>query len=140
MLSVMTTPVGNRIETLRERRGLNLSQLAQYASVTRQWLRQVELGEIETPGGDKIERVATILGVSSTYLLTGRDAPRDDESENWIVRIRRFPPDVLRQLDRIGEAIFETNTEQQPPNKPRDGNAEQQPPDEPDTQAAGGRR
>src|SRR5690242_18058730 len=78
MVQLMASPVGNRIRELRKQRGLTQGQIAAFAGVTRGWLSLVESGDTPNPGGERLDRVARILGVSSRYLLTGTDEPEPE--------------------------------------------------------------
>lgn len=134
MLAVMTTAVGYRLEQLREQRGLKLGQLASYSGVSRQWIRAVEVGEIETPGGDKLDRVAEALKTTSHYLLTGQgEPPKNDPVENALTHLRRFPPAVLERLVQIGDVLFYRDSNEESGN----GGTEDETPNDHDSQASG---
>lgn len=78
-MTMARSDVGDRLRALRAENEMTQGQLAYRAGVTRAWVSLVESGGIDSPAGDKLERVATVLGKTSRYLLTGRDeAPPAD--------------------------------------------------------------
>lgn len=104
-VSIMASPVGARLKSLRERRGWSQEQLALRAQVKRAWIAQVEAGHVDNPRANNLDRVARVLGVTSTYLLTGVAHPEDPEKEAVLGRFRQWSVDKLLQLERIGNII-----------------------------------
>lgn len=75
-LETMET-VGARIAKLRERRGWTHAELAEKSGLSRSYITLLEGGRYRNPGGPRIRAIATALGVSADYLLTGADQPID---------------------------------------------------------------
>lgn len=71
--------IGDRITKAREVARLNQSELARLMSVTPQAVQKWEAGET-VPRGQRIQKLATALGVSVAYLVSGDDSG-DDESK-----------------------------------------------------------
>jgi len=68
----MTQNIGNRIRSLREKHGLTRSQLAKALGLTFQAIfNWEEAGRV--PRVDTLTRLAEVLGVSTHYLMTGKE-------------------------------------------------------------------
>jgi transcriptional regulator with XRE-family HTH domain len=65
---VLRDPIGVRIKKLRERKGWNLSELAQRSGISRSYLYQIERGD-STPTQDKIEKLAEAFDALPSELL-----------------------------------------------------------------------
>lgn len=96
---------GSRIKGLREAAGLSQLRMAEIAGLTdRKTVAGWESNGI-LPGADAIRRLAEHFGVSTDFLLTGRehgsDAP-SPEAEAWIrlQHVRRALTSSLSELER----------------------------------------
>jgi transcriptional regulator with XRE-family HTH domain len=67
------TTVGGRIRLVRTQRGLTLEQLAEKAEISKSFLWEVEQGS--DISGERLLRVANVLGASLDYLMRGKTAP-----------------------------------------------------------------
>lgn len=65
------TDIHSRIKDLREKRGISLEALAELVDVSWQAVQQWEKPEGTAPKRTRLEKVAEVLGTTSTYLLTG---------------------------------------------------------------------
>lgn len=64
--------ISARIRTARREAGLSQSQLAELMKVTRSACSQWEQPNGTAPRGSRLQRLATLLGVSVEWLATGR--------------------------------------------------------------------
>jgi transcriptional regulator with XRE-family HTH domain len=64
--------VGERIRFVRNQRGLTLEQLAEQSEISKSFLWEVEQGS--DISGERLLRVANVLGASLDYLLRGQAA------------------------------------------------------------------
>jgi transcriptional regulator with XRE-family HTH domain len=69
-----------RLRTLRTRRRLTPSAFAHAVGVTEGAIRQMESGQTKTPSFLVGLRLAHVLGVTPSYLATGRDDPSETGS------------------------------------------------------------
>jgi transcriptional regulator with XRE-family HTH domain len=69
----ITKLIGERISQARTRRGWNQSELARRLEKPRQHLSQIEQGK-QQPRAELLIEIATVLGVSTDYLLGRVDA------------------------------------------------------------------
>lgn len=81
-------PIGTRIRRLRERKGWNLSDLADKSGISRSYLYQLERGE-STPTQDKLEKLATAFDALPSELLG--EPPRVPE----------IPPSLQQFADQV---------------------------------------
>jgi DNA-binding XRE family transcriptional regulator len=71
-LSRASMRLGETLKALREKRGFTQVDLAQRASVTPEYITQLETGARVNPSLDVLKRVAKALGVPVTRLLESR--------------------------------------------------------------------
>ena len=84
--------IGNRKALLRERRGLNKSDLAAKIEITPSYVSALERGKYGSPGAIMITRIADALGTSVAYLLDGVVTP---------VPKQRSPHEILKELEMV---------------------------------------
>ena len=77
----MNELIGERIAQARTRRGWNQSELARRLGKPRQHLSQIEQGK-QQPRAELLVEIATVLGVSTDYLLgrTHDERPPTDQA------------------------------------------------------------
>ncbi|GGT65350.1 helix-turn-helix domain-containing protein [Streptomyces purpureus] len=63
---------GQRMQVLRERRGMSRTVLGGLVGMSAEWVKQVENGRIQAPGLDMVLRIAEALRVRDLSDLTGR--------------------------------------------------------------------
>jgi transcriptional regulator with XRE-family HTH domain len=66
--------LGERIKKLREQRGWKQEELARHAGVSKSAISEVE-SDTTQPRGPNLVRLASALGASLDYLLTGQERP-----------------------------------------------------------------
>jgi transcriptional regulator with XRE-family HTH domain len=72
------TSLGQRIQSVRKRRGLTQSELARAAGVSASLIRKLEQGEISTTRLETAHKIAAALGIATSALVPGGDAPVPD--------------------------------------------------------------
>lgn len=105
--------LGEKIKAARERAGLTQEELGKKCSTTKQTIYKYETGKVTNIPIDRLELIAQILDVSSSFLL-GWDKieqPTDigelSDSEKKIVQIiRKLPEDIQRSLPNLLEATL----------------------------------
>lgn len=70
----MAESLGDRIRKTRERYGMSQAELARRIKVSKQTMYQIESNKTPDPGVSRIIAIASVLGVSTDYLLLGREA------------------------------------------------------------------
>ena len=64
--------IGERVTEFRKERGLNLSQLAAEARLSKSYISSIEAGEVPRPSGETLYAIAEALGVTMSDLLGRR--------------------------------------------------------------------
>jgi transcriptional regulator with XRE-family HTH domain len=90
--------LGARVRQLRAERNLSQKELAVAARVSRSWLSMVESGDTPSPAADKLDRVATALGTTTAYLITGRE---ERHSETTSIVVSNDDAPLMRQFQRL---------------------------------------
>jgi len=75
----MAKTLGDRIRQARLRYGMSQAELARRIGVSSTALNQIESGKTPDPGVSRIVGIASVLGVSTDYLLLGRKGEDEDE-------------------------------------------------------------
>ena len=88
--------VGTRIGRLRRERNISQRQLALAAAVSSTYLSKIEAGQ-RRPSLEVVRRFAPALGVTATYLETGRDRGGEVSAE-------RLAPALHECLKRLEQA------------------------------------
>lgn len=65
--------IGERIKSIRKKRGFSQEFLAQTIGVTKQAIYKYEIGIVTNIPMDKLEMLARVLGVSPMFLMFGKD-------------------------------------------------------------------
>lgn len=93
--------LGQRIRRLRRERGWSQRELARRAGVSNSLISRIELGQGEELSLAHLERIARVLGVSLSYLVsTDEFAPADDPEVQELLReFLTLPADVRKSIE-----------------------------------------
>ncbi|GGL57382.1 helix-turn-helix domain-containing protein [Wenxinia marina] len=103
--------LGDRIAGAREAAGLGQKELARRLGVNNETLAKWEEDRSE-PRANRIQMLAGVLGVSLSWLLTGRgegpdgpaDAPLDEGIAELLDEVRQLQTQITRAAARLGQA------------------------------------
>lgn len=73
--------IGERIQRLRDQRGLNQADLATRAGVGQSLLSRIERGSRPNPTADILRKLARALGCTTDYLVGMHEEDKDSECE-----------------------------------------------------------
>jgi len=100
-----TNPIGERVRAFRLERGLNLSQLAVEAGLSKSYISSIEAGDTPRPSGETLYAIAEALGVTMSDLLGRRlltDSPVErPQSLEEFARENRLPEADIKMLASI---------------------------------------
>ena len=82
--------IAARLKGFREQRGLSVAKLSDLAGVSKPYIWQIESGRRQNPSGEKLQRLATALGVTIADLI---GTPQGIEEE-----VLQEVPEPLRKL------------------------------------------
>lgn len=74
----MITPLGKKIRQLRKEKGLTLEELAKQADSSKSYIWELENKDPPRPSGEKVAKIASVLGVTADYLLSKSPKPPSD--------------------------------------------------------------
>ena len=95
-----------RLVGLRKEKGLTQLHLAERVGVHAQQLKRYEAG-ISQPTFDVIRNMAMALGVSSDYLLFGKDERGpDDELKLQFEAVSRFDPESKKVVQQVLDSMI----------------------------------
>ena len=77
MRQVIVVDTGEKIKALRIQHGMTLEELGKKVGVGKSTVRKWETGMIANMGRDKIGKLATVFGVSPTYLISNDDSLKE---------------------------------------------------------------
>jgi transcriptional regulator with XRE-family HTH domain len=94
------------LKELRVARGLSVAELAEAAAVSSPYIWQIESGRRQNPSGEKLQRLATALGVTIADLIVkGRgkrlDVRREDVEMLKHVHFRGRRPDSQEDWELV---------------------------------------
>ncbi|CAH2403073.1 helix-turn-helix domain-containing protein [Mesorhizobium escarrei] len=102
----MTTPIGEKIRTLRKQKGFTLDRLAELAESSKSYIWELENKDPPRPSADKISKIAMALDVTPDYLLTDAVAVEDATDTAFFRKYRTMDPStkekIRKMLDLMG--------------------------------------
>ena len=66
----MPSPLGDKIRTLRKQKKLSLDQLAELTESSKSYIWELENKDDPKPSAEKIGKIASVLDVTTEFLLT----------------------------------------------------------------------
>ena len=87
--------VGERLRYVREQQGLSLDRLAERAEISKSFLSEVE-NDKSGISGERLLKVANVLGASLDYLLRGERTPGMEEPQSI---------EIPRELGELAEDL-----------------------------------
>jgi transcriptional regulator with XRE-family HTH domain len=97
--------IGEKIQILREERNLKQKELAELAGITEATLSRYENGKRE-PKGEIISKLATVLNVSTDYLL-GRNDIATSSIQPKVNLAEQVALKLIKELEKDGYTIKE---------------------------------
>ena len=73
------SPLGDKIRTLRKEKKLSLEQLAELTDSSKSYIWELENKDDPKPSAEKIGKIATVLEVTTEFLLSDSTASPDEE-------------------------------------------------------------
>lgn len=76
-------PIGRRIRAFRQNRGLNISELAKKANMSRSYLSQLELEDVDNPTVDTIRKIANGLDITASELIGEKTPQKESDTSSF---------------------------------------------------------
>lgn len=103
----MPTPLGEKIRTLRKKKGYTLDKLAELAESSKSYIWELENKDPPRPSADKIAKIAVALDVTPDYLITDSVPVEDATDTAFFRKYQNMDPatkdKIRRMLDLIGD-------------------------------------
>jgi transcriptional regulator with XRE-family HTH domain len=85
--NAVSTPLGDKIRTLRKAKGYTLDKLAELAESSKSYIWELENKNPPRPSADKIAKIAAVLGVTADYLIDPTETVKvEDATDNAFFR------------------------------------------------------
>ena len=75
----MITPLGRKIRQLRKEKGYTLEKLAELSDSSKSYIWELENKDPPRPSAEKVAKIASVLGVTSDYLMSKSQVAPDDK-------------------------------------------------------------
>jgi transcriptional regulator with XRE-family HTH domain len=97
------TALGDKIRDLRKKKGYTLEKLAELTESSKSYIWELENKSPPRPSGEKIARIAGVLGVTAEYLLdpTEKLQAADATDEAFYRKYRRMDPTTKDRIRRM---------------------------------------
>ena len=101
----MATTLGEKIRQLRKQKGYTLEKLAELSDSSKSYIWEIENKNPPRPSADKIAKIASVLGVTSDYLVdVGESTPAPDVIDQAFFRkYRKMDPNTKARIRQIVE-------------------------------------
>jgi transcriptional regulator with XRE-family HTH domain len=109
MEAEVPTALGDKIRELRKKKGYTLEKLAELTESSKSYIWELENKKPPRPSADKVARIASVLGVTSDYLVdpTDKTDVADAADQAFFRRYRKMDPatkdKIRRMVDLWGE-------------------------------------
>ena len=99
----VSTSLGDKIRELRKKKGYTLEKLAELTESSKSYIWELENKNPPRPSGDKVARIASVLGVTSDYLLdtTEKTNVAEATDQAFFRRYRKMEPATKEKIRRM---------------------------------------
>lgn len=89
--------IGEKIQNIRQRRGMTLSELAERATISKSYLSNIERNINQNPSIQIVEKIATVLDVDFRMLIGIKSVAEELPENEWL--------DFINELKQSGVGI-----------------------------------
>ncbi len=102
----MPSPLGDKIRALRKEKKLSLERLAELTESSKSYIWELENKDDPKPSAEKIAKIATVLEVTTEFLLTESTTPPGEEviDEAFFRKYKSMPEGTKKRLRKILDA------------------------------------
>lgn len=99
----MPTALGDKINTLRRKKGLTLEKLGELTDSSKSYIWELENKNPPRPSADKISKIAAVLGVTAEYLIDPADdvAEADAVDSAFFRKYQKMPGETKEKIRQI---------------------------------------
>lgn len=105
----MPTTLGERVRTLRRKRGLTLENLAVRVESSKSYMWEIENKDVTRPSAEKLVQIAEALDTTVEYLLRGisEEDAEDAEDTAFYRKYKRLDDPVKERLRKMLDILDE---------------------------------
>lgn len=105
----MPSLLGQKIKELRQRLGLTLEELANATDSSKSYMWEIENKDVARPSGEKLNRIAAVLGVTPEYLADASrtELTEDDQDRAFYRKFQTLDTEMKAKLKRILDVLDE---------------------------------
>lgn len=102
----MPSPLGDKIRVLRKEKKLSLERLAELTESSKSYIWELENKDDPKPSAEKIGKIASVLEVTTEFLLTESTTPPGEEviDEAFFRKYKSMPEGTKKRLRKILDA------------------------------------
>lgn len=99
----MSTPLGEKIRTLRKAKGYTLEKLAELSESSKSYIWELENKNPPRPSGEKVAKIAAVLGVTADYLIDQTETLKVEDAADtaFYRKYRKMPDDTKEKIRRM---------------------------------------
>lgn len=99
----MSTPLGDKIRTLRKSKGYTLEKLAELTDSSKSYIWELENKNPPRPSGEKIVKIAAVLGVTADYLIDPTETLKVEDAADaaFFRKYRKMPQETKDKIRRM---------------------------------------
>ena len=99
----MPSPLGDKIRALRKQKKFSLEQLAELTDSSKSYIWELENKDDPKPSAEKIGKIATVLEVTTEFLVTESTATPDEavRDEAFFRKYKTMPEGTKKQIRKI---------------------------------------
>jgi transcriptional regulator with XRE-family HTH domain len=99
----VTTPLGDKIRTLRKAKGYTLDRLAELADSSKSYIWELENKNPPRPSADKVAKIAAALDVTTDYMLDLTASVQVDDAKDtaFFRKYQNMDPAVKDKIRRM---------------------------------------
>lgn len=100
---LVSTPLGEKIRTLRKAKGYTLEKLAELSASSKSYIWELENKNPPRPSGEKIAKIAAVLGVTADYLIDQTSTLKVEDATDtaFYRKYRKMPDDTKEKIRRM---------------------------------------
>jgi len=91
--------IGENIASLRKKKGLTLSELAERSNISKSYLSNIERNINKNPSVHVVEKIARVLNVDVKNIIRGKAGEKPAIEKEWL--------ELIEELKRLGIRIDE---------------------------------
>lgn len=105
----MSTPIGEKIRTLRKAKGYTLDKLAELTESSKSYIWELENKNPPRPSAEKISKIAAVLGVTADYLIDTTEGMKVEDATDaaFFRKYRKMDAPTKDKIRRMVELMGE---------------------------------